>query len=461
MDSTTAKDLNVRLDILAQQPLLRIYTQLSFCFARPSTVSDAAIVQTLTQGLERLSASFPWVAGQVVNEGSSEADSGIFSIKPLERSPRLSVNDLREDPAAPTMGGLRQARFPMSMLDEDVVAPRRTLPGGSGCSPADPEPVFLVQVNFVRGGLILTANAQHSTMDMTGQAEVIKLLSKACHGEEFTPEEISAGNLPRDTVIPLLDNSYDPGREVENQVVRVPAPAEPELPPPPAVPPKVTWAYFTSSAQSLAALKQEALSSKAADSGFISTDDSFSALFWQACCRARLSRLDPSTETTFCRAVDVRHPMGVSRLYPGLLQNMTFNQRTLQQVVDEPLGAVAARLRAELDPAQLRHRTRALATVMSRTPDKSGISFVARVDPSKDLMLSSWAKVDCWKLDFNLGLGPPESVRRPRFTPYEGLAYLMPRSPDGEISAAISLRDEDLERLKRDEAFTRFCSYIG
>lgn len=349
----------------------------------------------------------------------------------------------------------------MRMLDEDVIAPRRTLPGGAGYSALGPEPVLLVQLNFVQGGLILTVNAQHSTMDMTGQAEVIRLLSKACHGAEFTPEELSVGNVSRDTIIPLLDDSYEPGQEVENQMVKAPAPAEGDYHQPPAVLPKATWAYFSSSPEALAELKRTAVSSKTSNLGFISMDDSLSALLWQSSCRARLPRLDLSTRTTFCRAVDVRHQMGVSRLYPGLLQNMTFNQRTLQQIVAEPLGDLAASLRAELDPAQLRYRTQAFATVMSRSPDKSVISFTGRVDPSTDLMLSSWAKVDCWNLDFNLGLGPPESVRRPRFTPYEGLIYLMPKSPEGEISVGICLRDEDLERLKNDEAFMRYCRYIG
>ena len=102
-----------------------------------------------------------------------------------------------------------------------------------------------------------------------------------------------------------------------------------------------------------------------------------------------------------------------------------------------------------------------MATYMSRLPDKSSMSFTAKGNPSTDIMFSSWAKVDCWNLDFNLGLGPPESVRRPRFTPVESLMYLMPKTLDGEISAAISLRDEDLERLKADKEFTKYAKYVG
>jgi hypothetical protein len=38
---------------------------------------------------------------------------------------------------------------------------------------------------------------------------------------------------------------------------------------------------------------------------------------------------------------------------------------------------------------------------------------------------------------------------------------LLPKKPDGEVAVALCLRDEDLEALKRDDAFTKFCSYIG
>ncbi len=49
------------------------------------------------EGLDRLSASFPWIAGQVVNEGASMGDPGTFHVAPSSRTPALVVNDLRDD----------------------------------------------------------------------------------------------------------------------------------------------------------------------------------------------------------------------------------------------------------------------------------------------------------------------------------------------------------------------------
>ncbi|KAK9327475.1 transferase family-domain-containing protein [Lipomyces starkeyi] len=459
------EDLDDYLEVFGQQPGLNIYTQLCFCFSVTDASSHSAIINTLTNGLERLSASFPWVAGQVVNESSGEGNPGIFKIKPLEKIPRLVVKDLRNDPSIPTMDTLRRANFPFSMLDESIIAPRKTLP--SPDESASDSPLFLLQANFITGGLLLTFLGQHQAMDMTGQGQIIYLLSKACRNEPFTSEELSIGNLARHNIIPLLDDSYKQGPELARQIIK-PTPSDlisnstngHAAPPPP---PKCTWAYFTFLPTSLTALKSLATNTITLPSGYISTDDALSAFIWQSIIRVRLLRLHPATEATFARAVDPRRYLDIPQTYPGVVQNMTYHTYPIQDLVAEPLGGVASQLRSALDPktSDLGYRTRALATVLNRTPDKSIISVIASLDLSVDIMLSSWAKEHCYELDINLGLGKPEAVRRPRFVPVESLMYLMPKAPDGEIALGICLRDEDMERLRADEEFATYATYIG
>ncbi|KAJ3520857.1 hypothetical protein NM208_g13545 [Fusarium decemcellulare] len=176
MDSLNTQALDLELDVLGQLPMLRIYTQISLCFPIDDPSTHPRVIATLQHGLETLSQKFPWVAGQVKGEGASEGNTGVFKIIPLDKTPPLIIKDLREDASAPTMEGLRKAEFPMSMFDENVIAPRKTLPLGPDYSPDDPEPVLLFQLNFIEGGLILTVNGQHGAMDMTGQGEIIRLL---------------------------------------------------------------------------------------------------------------------------------------------------------------------------------------------------------------------------------------------------------------------------------------------
>ena len=73
------EDLNDSLNVFEQQPgLNQLYTQICFCFPVANAPSYQAIISTLKNGLERLSKSFPWVAGQIVNEGGQLLFHGDF-----------------------------------------------------------------------------------------------------------------------------------------------------------------------------------------------------------------------------------------------------------------------------------------------------------------------------------------------------------------------------------------------
>lgn len=451
------------LDVLGQQPFLhKLYTQLCCIFPVSENASLAAVIDTLRNGLDRLSDSFPWLAGQVVHEGANNGNSGVYRIVSSDQIP-LIIKDLRDDTSAPTLEALRSANYPMAMLDEKVIAPCLTLnpPGNTIGLAAHSAPVFAVQANFIQGGLMLTIVGQHNAMDMTGQGHVINLMSKACHNQPFTTDECLVGNSDRSTTIPLLDKNYQPGPELDPQMVR-PVPETPKGDAD-SVPLKSSWAYVTFSAKSLASLKSLATKTMTQSTKFVSTDDTVSAFVWQCISRARIPRLEPDVQSTFARAVDVRQRMDVPTTYPGMLQCMTYNTDTIKQLAERPLGTIASDLRAQLDPqvTDLAYITRALATFLSRSADKTKVSFTACVDLPTGLMLSSWAKINTYDLDFNLRLGKPEAVRRPRFMPVESLIYLLPKSPNGEMAVAICLREEDWVRLKADEEFVKYATFVG
>src|ERR1700761_7606448 len=146
------------LEVLGQTPFLyKLYTQICCVFPVPDPSAHAAIVDTLAKGLERLAGSFPWLAGQVINEGASEGNTGVYRIIPGDKIP-LVIKDLRHDRSVPTLDALRRANYPFSMLDEELIAPCMTLnlPGSSIGLAKDSAPVFCVQANFITGGLMLT-----------------------------------------------------------------------------------------------------------------------------------------------------------------------------------------------------------------------------------------------------------------------------------------------------------------
>ncbi|KAK6332953.1 hypothetical protein TWF718_010781 [Orbilia javanica] len=451
------------LDIFGQQGT-PVYTQICMIYTLPdeSPIWYTSIIEILQAGLERLSTSFPWVAGQVCNDYVATGNSGVYKIKYLDEVPRLTVKDLRGDSDSPTMEDLRRAEFPFRLLDESVICPHNTLI----LPRAEPLPVCLVQATFIEGGLIFTFLGHHAVMDGIGEGVIMKLLNKACRKEQFTDDEIMVGNAPRKDIIPLLDDDVEVGPELGHQLFSSLA-SVPPPPPPPIIkgvkrsgPPKVFWAYFIFSGTALAELKT--LASESLTGGYISTDDCLTAFIWQSVTRARLHRLRPSDKVTLGRAINIRPYLGLPPNYPGTASNMTYHNSTTEQLTSHDLGSIATNLRAEIDPktSNLTYMTKAFATYLHRAEDKTSINLTATMDFSKDIALSSWAKLNTYDLDFGFGVGKPKAVRRPQFTPLEGLMYLLPKKGDGEIALALCLREEDMEKLKSDEEFTRYGKYV-
>ena len=448
---------NFHLDILGQNPRInRLYTQITFCFPVPDESYSQEIISILTRGMERLSTNFEWMAGKVV----LDADA-IFKIKPFERNPRLTVKDYRQDRSIQDWNVYRRAKFPFSMLDETIIAPCKTLAFREEV--ASELSVFLIQANFVTGGLLLTFNGQHGAMDMTGQAQVTRLLAKACRNEAFIPSELQIGNMDRKNLIPLLDDAMqDPNVDCSMRNSADEERTQPPLETQTQSPPTCTWAYFSFPRTSLSALKSLALSTVPPDR-FVSTDDALSAFIWQSVTRARRPRFGTTStpDSTLSRNVDARRYFSIPSAYAGFVTTDTVHTCSFATLAREPLGTIATRLRSALDPATLRQRLRTEATRLSRKGDREKKNSVAASVPGQDVRLSSWAKEDCYELDF--GFGQPEAVRRPRFTDgaREGLVYFLPRTPDGEIVVGISLREEDLELLKSDEVFRRYGKFVG
>lgn len=439
------------LDVLGQNPRLNgLYTQL--CFMFPLDTSDPAstkgIESFLYKGLERLMQNVIWVGGRVV-----KSQSGHREIHISGSPPSFAVKMLAAE--LPTYECMRQAGFPFSMLDEKVIAPRPTLPDLD----EDDTPVFMVQVNFVQGGVLLVFNAQHNCMDLRGQAQLIEHFAQACRGHDFTPEQLELANMTECRLTPPSGASSTVRESVHADYV----PKPPQQRDNPQHRGQCRWSYFAFSAANLRRLKNLATTDKFCD--FISTDDALSALLWQASLRCRKVRLS-STDivSTFERQVNARKHVGAPHAYMG---NMIFKSSVKLRVADVDdmsLGQIASHLRKGLSPEPTIEYQMRIATGKARaamdspeqiqTPIRSSL-------PLTDFRLSSWAQEKCCDVDFGGMLGFPEAVRRPSFEAWEGLSYFMPRTRSGNIFLAVCLSDGDIEMLKEDKEFCRFGAFIG
>lgn len=468
MMTSESSDSHILLDVYGQQPAFyKLYTQISFAFANHLGVPNEKVTSTLSQGLEKLTKAFPWLAGRVVPTKNARGGT-IYMIRTPEAPSSETLFSVREycNDHTKNIDALQQARWPMSMLDESWLCSRNTLGMIGEETEAD---VFLVQASYVTGGVIVSFVGQHNVMDMTGLAEFVRLFDKACSNEKLDEQDLATGNLLLSEHVPLFDEAWVPGADADRYIMKkddvvttkkdASVATEADAPHPPAT----HWAYFNFPADALCELKAEATKSKDSSVSYVTTDDALSALIWQSTCRARNTRMPSDWSSTLGRAVDGRTFVGMSSKHPGCVTNMAYHDSTFDELGQQSLGQTAGVLRKAVDPktSRLSETTRAYATLLSRAEDKSTVSVTAQLDLSKDIALSSWSKYNLCNFNFGLSLGPPMAVFRPCFQPFEGLMYLMPKARDGSIAAAISLRDDDMASLKGDGYFRKFADYIG
>lgn len=448
--------LDETLEIFGQQSGAGVTTPFVFCYRLEDSADLSPIISVLRAGLGRLTDTFPWVAGRIVGEGITNDSSGAYKIRDGERTPRLLVRDLRLEPGAPAMEQLEAREFPVTMLPESVLSPIKVLPGDTD---EDRSPVLQIQLNRIRGGLLLNLVGNHQALDGTGQEQVAFLLNKACQGLPFTEEEARVGNLARSTIVPLLDDAWQPSPDsrysragLEHERSEGSTAAAPSTTP--------RWTDVLFAGGALAALKAKA--NGEVGRGFVSTDDALTALVWRALSRARLARLPETVTSTMARAIDPRRYLGIPPSYPGYIFNMAYTEESLRELGDRTLGSVASSLRAAVDPVTsgLDRTTREFATLLHRASDKNRVSANDGLDLGRDIMVSSWANMRCYHLDFGMQLGLPVAFRRTLMVPVPSLVYFLPKRDDGEIVVTMCICDEDLVRMEGDEEFTRFGRFL-
>jgi trichothecene 3-O-acetyltransferase len=440
-------------DVLGSFQMIKRYSLISLYFRLPEGQKHSDTISAFESALVRVAEAFPWLAGKVVYQKRDTTHTGIRRIVPHDGIIPILRKDLEDSTEVASLDHIAKAGFPISVLDPEVVVPpiaRTWATDGFDVY----APVLILQANSIRGGLILTICGNHTTMDMTGLGFVISLISQACRREDFTSKQIQAINQDRRHVIPLLDETYEPGTELDDALVK---------PPPPGTPPMnvaaATWANFNfTQPGSLAALKSAASNQSIAP--YVSTDDAISALIWQRISLARAT-LKPSQapSSTLCRTVSMRSHLNVPT-YTGHLVDCAFAY--LDRPHEHSLGDLAGNLRLVLrDEQKLLHHMRAFATVLDRMDDKTKIVNGARLNPNLDLAVSSYANMKCCEQSWGDVLGTPLAARRPNMSPWPSLMYIMPRDRDGGTAVAVCLAEEELEWLKGDEVLGRYARFVG
>lgn len=428
------------------------------CFPIEENVDHSKATSILESACQSLTRAIPFLKGRVKHDPDEPGErfkSGLCHVVPYEHpnGSLLRIKHLSND--FPAYQEVSKAKAPSAMLDGSILSPEKGLPDHP--TEADTCPVLVIQANFVRGGLFLCFAGMHNIVDGNGLGQIIRMFAMSCRGENISEADVYAAYLDRNKYIPPLKPEETP---LEHLDLRIdPKKKEPEqqgqIPP-------MLWTYFRFSAPKLANLKEQA-SKECPPNSWITTNDAVSALLWKAITKARSPHLNITDSTTLLRAVNGRRflrPPIPDAFLGNTVQCASIHLPIKDLIEKMPISAITLLIRKATFQIN-DFFIRSLATLLRNEPDKRTIGYDTK-HPERDFVVSSWSDLPVYpEGGFGSLLGTPEFVRRPRLTPCEGLAYLMPKDPYGNIDLAIALRESDLERLKADSEWMSYAEFIG
>ncbi|KAL9082893.1 MAG: hypothetical protein Q9165_008746 [Trypethelium subeluteriae] len=451
-------------DVVSQFPFLNGYSHGVFSFQPDAQTSREVIVTAVRNGLNKLTAQVPWLAGQVLHIAGPPGSSGLYTLAPWPSAAPKNEMVLAKDCESlmPPIAQILRAGAPISMLDANILTPFPGLPLPHGLEP--PVPVLVMQVNFLRGGIIINVSSHHMAIDGTGIVQIMRHLSAVLQNREISAADLEQANRDRRYVVPLIPR----GEPVKDHSYLRAPPGH--VTAPPSSPAK--WCCFklpTSALATLRGVASSASESPQQQQQPISENDVISAFCWQRITAVRLARgFSTDTITKLTRTIDGRSAIGVPITYIGHLTYFSVSQLPMGRVATQPLSSIAQGLRRELNAANTAWAIRSYATFLAREPDKSRLVYAGLRNLDTDLGTTAFNASQSAALeddsampdDFGPVLGRLKYTRRPNTTPLPGGITVCPVE-SGAIPLQLCMPEADLEGLKKDSEWRRYTRHIG
>lgn len=445
-------DTSLSPDIMGQFLQLQTYNHGAALFELADNVSRDLVITQFKDAAAKIVDKIPWVGQRVICDGVRPGHSGVFKLAPWPQntSPESIIKVKYCDDLLPSYEELLTAKAPVKMLPGDVVCPVPGFPVTYDESIYGPAAACIIQINFIRGGAIVTFSNQHNVMDGTGIFQIIILLSRVLSGKDIPTHAIEEGNRDPGSVIPL----YKSGESIkDHDFLKV-------KPSPQASSANIIgakWAQIRFLKEKIPEVKAQAKSDTVS---FVSTGDAVSALYWKCLAQARVANgQDRSAISKFSRSIDARGAMGVSTAYMRQMVYFSPTWFTYQELVDLPLSSIAARLRQNLSEANTEHSIRSYATYVAGIPDKGTLLYAGPFNRATDIGSSSMAQA-ALVLPFGL-LGIPKYIRRPNLAPIPGTLYFYPPEVSGDLNLLVCLNDSEMSALRNNPSWGPYTEFIG
>lgn len=434
----------------------------------------------------------------------SDDDRTDFSLVPRQ----LVYKDLSH--VLPPFEKLRDAGFVPSAFKDELVLGENTFPP----LPAD---ILIAQANFTEGGCILATNFHHCCLDGIGVMVALKVWAESCRylqgdmsatcswldPESFNhslPEilyeqegyarpahEVDPGVwsflsfLPPEE--PLINHRNGRSKIEKSRVTK-----EKAFPPAPVFPRKFAWppppaqdglstTMFLIPLENVQKLEQEVIADPAVEGATTSISDIVQAFFWRSAIKARYrvakelrgETFGPDEISVLELPVDGR-PYFSSLLPSSYMGSMLILNRPNMPVEalcspETSIGRIAYLLReaaARITPSLVHDAF----TLLQSLPDYTRFTTACMGLAGMHAMISNLMLFQTSEISFGDGFftggGSPEAMRPQIERGHKRFRFLViyPMKKYGGVELVLGTFPEELERLKRDEEFTKYAKLV-
>ncbi|KAM0280151.1 hypothetical protein ACHAQH_004223 [Verticillium albo-atrum] len=398
---------------------------------------------------------------------------GIAKLEKLaeEEVPPIVFKDLRsKDAFSFTYDELKANDFPPVAFDSHVLSSLPPAP-----APGAAAPVAALQINFIRGGMVLCLALHHVPGDARAFLEWTKVLAVECRpaqGIELPDDDagFDARMLKDRERLRQRVSSDHSGGTIEDHPEYMILPFVPEANDGSGLFSKTSLSrVFYLSPESLETLKRDAAPSNATqppdDVPWISTMDALMALIWRTVVRAQtpLDGLEGDAVSRMSFGIDNRKRTALDPpLHPHTLGNFfSVNEAALparEVLTKASVADLAAPIRRGLQRKDGRHYD-SLVTVVRGLDHVERLVLSVITSLACSAMATSWADLEYYDVTWGPLLG--DRVEALRTARAGVMNTIMPRLPDGGIEVALTMEPDAHQAVLQDPVWTRYARLRG
>lgn len=454
----------------------RSYIRICLVYRLPDADMLPEVERRLNNFIRKTVDAKPYLSGCVVAVQEPDNRAGAVEIHFSDRDfldyPDVKVRHLDQDEVPYTYEQLDEKGLPPSVIRPDLVS--------ALTESADEQraPVFRVQANVLNGGLIVSVYLHHCISDGTG---ISLLVSGSVLNDDFTFDrqlDTMGQDLPSlsrrlDTFAREMSDvrrelSYSPANPINTRQLRYKIVRKT---------PEVKDAVKVRGRGCVIAFPLKRLSELKAslgdhiDGGFITSNDALQALLWHSMTRARvpsLSQDPPIADSKLLIPINIRNKLKkpLSESYFGAAIDFASVQMPISHLAETSktsLAQSAMAIRKAINNVDEPYIRQAIA--LARFPDPRidvrdlQASNMDRAHGA-DMYVTSWEKLKCYDTTFEMGLGPPDWVRKP-WSKDPGSCIVLPYDERKDhLEVVIQMTECDMARLLEDSNFMGHVSRV-